>query len=146
MVKKLGFLKSIPGLPLLFDSLLKLWMLITRPYLLEYLDEIETEVLKWQGTTLCLHRYGGIQFNCRGTEIGHIHSNGILDILFDKSLKSSLLKEGKISHHHVFKNSGWISFYIRRNTDMEYAKKLLGIAYSRTIKRKQEHPTDCLPA
>lgn len=120
---------------LLFDSQLKIWMLITGSAIPDYLDSIEAEVLSWPGTTSTLHKYGGMQFNYNRTEIGHIHSNGLLDILFDRKTKQLLFTEGRIEHHHTFINSGWISFYITENEDKEYAIKLLKMAYSKKSKR-----------
>jgi len=129
VVRYLGFLKRVPLLPHLFDSQLKLWLLLTNNEIMDCLDDLEAEVLAWYGTSVSLHKFGGIQFNCKGKEIGHVHSNGILDILFTRSIKQALIDEGRISDHHVFKNTGWISFYIRKKADYEYAKKLLHMAY-----------------
>jgi len=117
-----------------FDSMLKLWMLFTAPDLLDCIDDIETEVLSWPGTTKGLHQYGGLQFNCNGLEIGHIHGNGILDLRFSRKVKQQLLVEGRIDHHHVFINSGWISFYIRKRDDNIYAQQLLRMSYLRIYK------------
>ncbi len=135
VVKYLGFLKIIPLLPHVFDSMLKLWCLITKSYLLDWLDEIETEVLSWEGMSTCSHKYGGLQFNYKGKEIGHLHSNGLLDVLFSKKLKERLFVDGRIKPHHVFEKSGWISFYIGNYNDKTYAKRLLKVAYNRSFKK-----------
>ena len=60
------------------------------------IDAVRNEVLSWDGTSESRHKYGGTQFDCCGKEIGHIHGNGILDILFSKKIKEQLLAEGKI--------------------------------------------------
>jgi hypothetical protein len=129
VVKYFGFLKVIPLLPLVFDSQLRLWLLVTNASVLTYIDEIEAEVLSWEGTSAGLHKFGGLQFNFNGKEIGHIHSNGILDILFTRDTKQRLLAEGRINCHHIFTNSGWISFYIRKKEDKDYAIALLRMAW-----------------
>jgi hypothetical protein len=131
VVKRLGFLKSIPLLAILFDSLLKLWMLFTKPNVLDWMDELEETVLKWPDTTSSLHRYGGTQFNRRGKEFAHLHSNGLLDILLSKEIKNTLKAEGRISDHHVFENSGWVSFLINTEDDVSYSKTLLKLSYER---------------
>ncbi|EHQ28182.1 luciferase domain-containing protein [Mucilaginibacter paludis] len=118
-------MKKVPLLPHVFDSLLKLWTMVTNPNLADQLDDIEAEVLSWHGTSSCMHRYGGIQFNYNGKEIGHIHSNGLLDILFTREIKCQLMNEGMVNQHHVFTRSGWISFYIKKNEDVAYAIELL---------------------
>ena len=129
VVKRLSFLKKVPLLPHLFDAWMRIWIYFTNRDLAKTIDDIELEISSWKGVSLSLHKYGGTQFNVGAKEIGHIHSNGLLDILFNKSLKTELLKEGRVSDHHVFKNSGWISFYVKTKEDKEYAVGLLREAY-----------------
>ncbi|HZY36095.1 MAG TPA: luciferase family protein [Mucilaginibacter sp.] len=131
VVKYLGFLKSVPAFPLLFESFLMLWTFVTRPMLLDFIDDIRKEVLKWPGTSVSMHKYGGVQFNHGGKEIGHIHGNGVLDILLSRSLKAQLIAEGLANPHHVFAKSGWISFYICTERDKASALDLLHLSYSK---------------
>lgn len=130
-LKYLGVLKFIPLFPQVFDNLLKLWVFVTKPELLDWQDELETEILSWKGTSTSLHKYGGLQFNFKGKELGHLHSNGLLDVLYSRAIKQQLLDDGRVESHHVFKESGWISFYITNQSDRNYAIKLLRIAYKR---------------
>ncbi len=104
-------------------------MLLVAPERLAWFDEIENEVLSWDGTHVSLHKFGGMQFNYGQKEIGHLHSNGLLDILFTRQVKQKLLASGKAEVHHVFKKSGWISFYIATEQDLINAKYLLNEAY-----------------
>jgi hypothetical protein len=131
IVKHFGFLKFVPLAALVFDAWLKLWSLITNPGILDSLDDIEAEISTWAGVTIGLHKYGGIQFNYHGKELGHIHGNGILDIRFSRAIKNRLMEEKRISNHHVFPNSGWITFYIRKREDSDYAISLLKVAYKK---------------
>lgn len=133
VVKRLGFLKDIPLLAIFYDSLLKLWYFITKPQLLNWIDDIELNFLALKSTSVSLHKYGGSQFNFLDKEIAHLHSNGLLDILLSREIKSELKLQGRITDHHVFKNSGWISFYINSEDDLTYAKELLKIAYDREV-------------
>jgi hypothetical protein len=134
VTRYLGFLKSIPAMGWLFDGLLKLWIYFTKPALLDWMDEIEGEVLRWQHATSVIHKYGGMQFNYKGMEIGHIHSNGLLDMLLSRSIKAQLMQDPRVSDHHTFKNTGWISFYIRTVDDKDYALVLLRKGYERAVK------------
>jgi len=106
-------------------------MLICKPNVLNWLDDIEKEVSSWEGISISIHKYGGIQFNYNAKEIGHLHSNGLLDILYNKQIKKQLLEGGRIQPHHVFEKSGWISFHIVNSGDKDYAKELLKIAYDK---------------
>ncbi|MHA4895386.1 luciferase domain-containing protein [Pedobacter sp. PWIIR3] len=134
VVRYLGFFKRLPLFPHVFDSLLMLLTLLTRPYLLDWFDEIENEVLSWEDTYTSLHKYGGLQFNAKGKEIGHLHGNGLLDIPYSRKAKALLLKDGRVEAHHVFRQSGWISFNIINYDDKRYAVELLEIAYNLKVK------------
>ncbi|MEJ5053888.1 luciferase domain-containing protein [Sphingobacterium sp. MYb382] len=135
VVNRLGFLKHIPFLAIFYDSLLKLWILVANPQMLNWIDAIEDEVLQFPGTDIQLHKYGGTQFNYCDKEFAHLHSNGLLDILFSQKLKKELLREGRIQDHHVFENSGWISFYVKNECDVAYAIELLRRAYDLKVAR-----------
>ena len=97
------------------------------------MDEIETEVVSWQNTSVCIHKYGGLQFNYIEKEIGRIHSNGLLDVLFKLKTKGTLMEIGRVSHHHVFIKSGWVSFYIKQPDDKTYAVELLRLKYEELV-------------
>jgi hypothetical protein len=133
VVKYLGFLKHVPVLPHVFDALLKLTSLLTNKNLPDYIDEIETEVLSWQHTHISAHKYGGLQFNINTTELGHIHGNGLLDILLNREQKFLLMKQYPVQDHHIFKNSGWISFWIKTVEDKQTAIALLRYVYDLKI-------------
>jgi hypothetical protein len=128
-IKYFGFLKKIPLLPHLFDGMMKIEKFVNNRNVLNYIDEIEKEVLSWNHTSVHIHRFGGIQFDVNKKEIGHIHGNGLLDILFKKEIKEQLIKEGRVREHHTFKKSGWISFYIRDEQDKKFAIELLEYSY-----------------
>ena len=129
IIRYLGFLKFVPLLPVFVDAWMKMWALLTSSAVPQCIDDIEAEVLSWPGTYKPLHKYGGLQLNCNGRELGHIHSNGLLDMLLSRKIKEELLKDGRITDHHSFKNSGWISFYICDRRDAEYAQGLLKMAW-----------------
>jgi hypothetical protein len=124
-IKYLFFLKYVPLAPHIFDAMLRIEKAIRHPEVLRYIDEIEEDVLRWEGSRATIHKLGGVQFNINGKEIGHIHSNGLLDILFSKKIKGELISAGRAVEHHSYKTSGWISFYIRTEKDRDAALKLL---------------------
>lgn len=121
---------------LFFDCLLKLLMFVTKPEMLDWVDEIEKEILELPGVTATIHKYGGLQLNYQQKEIGHIHSNGLLDMPLTMKLKNELMKDGRIQDHHSFRNTGWISFYIRSDNDRQYAVSLLKTGYQMRLKRR----------
>ncbi len=129
IIKYFNVLKHVPLLPQIVDGFVKLNTFLFNKEILKHTDEIEKNVLSWEGTSLKLHKYGGIQFDVKNKEIGHIHSNGLLDILFKREIKMQLIKEGKVQDHHSFSKSGWISFYIKNENDKKYALELLEYSY-----------------
>ena len=136
VVKYAAPLKHVPVLPHLFDSLLKISTMFSNKNLLDYVDDIENEVLSWKHVTLQMHKFGGVQFNFCGKELGHIHGNGLLDILFSRKTKSELMLKYPVKEHHVFKDSCWISFQIKTEADKDIAIQLLRLSYLAAQKNK----------
>jgi Family of unknown function (DUF5519) len=128
VVKYLGFLKHITLFAQFYDASLKLTTLLFNPKVLDCVDAIEAEVTSWPNMSVQLHKFGGVQFNFNNKEVGHIHGNGMLDLLLNRKAKSELLIEGRVRDHHTFKDSGWITFVIRTANDYEYALGLLKFA------------------
>jgi len=129
VVRHIGFLKHIPLLAMVFDGWMMMWNAIRNPEMLDVIDKIEGTVSTWNGIELSIHKFGGLQFNYQGKEVGHIHSNGILDILFRKKISNTLIANKRASEHHIFKTSGWVSFYIRDAKDYDAAIALLQLSY-----------------
>lgn len=135
-VKYLGFLKHVPLLPHVFEALLKVETFVSNREVLDHMDDIEKTVLSWRQTSIHPHKFGGVQFNVRNKELGHIHGNGLLDIPFSKSVKEQLIAEsnGRVKEHHIYKKSGWISFYVRNTADKDLAIQLLMRSYEAKAK------------
>jgi hypothetical protein len=133
VVHKAGFLKHLPLAPALFDGLLLLWGYCFNRQLVLCLEELEEKVREWEHIQVKRHRFGGTQFDFHGKELGHIHSNGLLDVLLTRNLKTMLVQAGRGQEHHVFKQSGWVSFYIRSKEDILPALEILQIARSLKI-------------
>ena len=131
VVKYLGFLKHIPLAAHTMDAWMMIWTHIFSPEILTVIERIEAEVLTWDGVSCAPHKFGGLQFNLHTREIGHIHHNGIIDILFDLKTKHQFIAEDSVKNHHSFKASGWISFYIQSTKDYSRAIQLLRISYTR---------------
>jgi hypothetical protein len=92
IIKYVGILKHIPLFPAILDAWMTIWTTTFSPQITKAIDTTESEVSSWPGISIAPHRFGGIQFNCFSREIGHIHGNGILDILFDRKTKYDLIK------------------------------------------------------
>jgi hypothetical protein len=131
VVKYLNFLKNLYPLPLIFDVLLMIFTWAFRHEVYLAVSKVDQTVSAWPGMKITLHKYGGFQFNVYDKEIGHMHSNGVVDILFDLKTKQQLLSESALQDHHTFKDSGWVSFYIRKKDDAEEVISLLKLSFDR---------------
>jgi len=97
---------------------------------------IESEVLSWPGTSAHPHRFGGVEYQLGTREIGHLHGNTLLDIPFPTKVRDELIAAGQAEPHHVVPDSGWISFRIRKEEDVQAAIALLKRSYDIANKQK----------
>jgi len=95
----------------------------------EQIEHIRQTVTGWPGMTANPHRFSGIEFNLGAVEIGHIHSNGMVDIPFNSKIRTQLLEEKRAEPHHLLPETGWITFYIRSEADIEQALWLYRLSY-----------------
>lgn len=95
---------------------------------------IEREVLSWPGVTAGPHRFGGIEFRVNNREIGHLHGHYQADIPFSARLRKQLVAEGRAEPHHLYPNSGWVSYYIHGAEDVPALLELLRLNRDRLTK------------
>ena len=128
VVKKLRWLARIPVLPQLFDAgLMVATMLFDRPRL-RAMEMFENAVCGKYAIQKRPHRFGGVGFFIGTTEIGHLHGNGLLDLFVGKSFRAEQVRRGRALPHHVFADSGWISFWLKSSADIAQAVELFEIA------------------
>ena len=128
VVKKLRWLARIPVLPQLFDAgLMVATMLFDRPRL-RAMETFENAIRRKYAIQRRPHRFGGVGFFVGTTEIGHLHGNGLLDLFVGKSFRTEQVREGRALPHHVFSDSGWISFWVRSPADVGQAMELFEVA------------------
>ena len=107
------------------------------------MNSIESTVSAWSGVEVDSHdRGGGREFTLGGREIGHVHRGTLIDIPFTKRLRDVLIAEEKAEKHHVMPDSGWVSYRVHSDEDIEGALRLLRIAYLYqviTMRKREEH-------
>lgn len=99
-------------------------------------DQIEQTILGWVHVEKHPHRFGGNEYRIGKREIGHLHGDYLLDIPFPKKVRDEIVTSGKAQVHHILPESGWISFYIREQDDVQRAIELLKLSYDLAIKQK----------
>src|ERR1700751_539252 len=128
VVMKLRWLAQIPVLPRLFDAgLMVATMLFDRPRL-RAMEMFENGIRRKYTMQTRPHRFGGVGFFIGTTEIGHLHGNGLLDLFVGKSFRAEEVRRGRALPHHVFPDSGWISFWLKSPADITRALELFEIA------------------
>lgn|ERR1043166_3382757 len=132
MVRYFRWLARVPGFPHLFDALLLSHTFLFRRRVVAAMEKLESEGLRLEGTSLQVHRLGGIEFvNEGGGELGHLHGHGLLDVALDRDTRRSLLVTGRVRKHHVFPDSRWVSFQMESELDVPFALELLKMAKER---------------
>jgi len=96
-----------------------------------HLKKLEEEVSAWQNISVHPHRFGGMEFQFGDAEVGHVHTNGIVDIPFPRLVRDALLADGLAEEHHWVPNSGWITFQMRSEEDLSHALWLVRLSYLR---------------
>ena len=96
---------------------------------------IET-ALTWEAIEAHPHRFGGVEFRIGRREIGHIHGDSLVDIPFPKKVRDEIVAAGEASSHHILPETGWVSFYLKEEGDVEKAIALLKRSYEIALKQR----------
>jgi predicted DNA-binding protein (MmcQ/YjbR family) len=102
-------------------------------------DAITKAVTAWKGVTVAPHRFGGVEYVIGKREIGHIHGDHMVDIPFPKKLRDEIVTAGRAQPHHILPETGWVSFYLRQDEDVEQAIILLRESYQIAQKQKSKN-------
>ena len=105
-------------------------------------QQIQRAVLSWAGVEAAPHRFGGIEFHIGRREIGHVHGDALVDIPFPTKVRNELVAAGLAQPHHVMPESGWVSFYLRKESDVQAAIDLLKRSCDIAAKQKGSKTED----
>lgn len=108
-------------------------------------DKIQEAVSSWQGVESQPHRFGGVEFRIGKREIGHIHGDYLVDIPFPKSVRDEIIAAGQAEPHHILPDTGWVSFYIRQESDIGQAIALLQRSYQIALRQRRGRNADGYP-
>lgn len=130
-IRHLGGLRRFPILVHSFDVFLRLVTAVTAPTVLGEIRDLTREVSSWPDVTRSRHRFGGREFEYRGIELGHVHGNGVVDVLLTRAEHDEVLARGMAHSHHIAPNSGWVTFFITGSGEARAAAQLLAIPFHR---------------
>jgi luciferase-like monooxygenase len=98
--------------------------------------QIIDTLLTWEGMEAHPHRFGGTEFRIGTREIGHIHGDSLVDIPFPKKVRDEIVAAGEAQPHHILPETGWVSFYLKEEGDVEKTIILLKRSYEIALKQK----------
>ena len=99
---------------------------------------ITKAVTSWAGVSTNPHRFGGVEYVIGKREIGHIHGDHLVDIPFPKKVRDEIVAAGRALPHHILPETGWVSFHLRQEHDVEKAIALLHESYEIAQKQKSK--------
>lgn len=94
-----------------------------------YVERVVTAVTALPGVETAPHRFGGVEFTLRGRELGHLHTNGYVDINYPRALRDALVNEGWTGPHHLYPDSGWTTFHLTVPANVSRATALVTLSY-----------------
>ena len=92
-------------------------------------ERVKQEVISWEGVESAPHRFGGVVYRIGRREIGHMHGDHLIDIPFPKKVRDEIVAAGQAQPHHILPETGWVSFYVREERDIERGIELLRRSY-----------------
>jgi len=95
------------------------------------LRKLEEQVAAWPHVSVHPHRFGGREFRFGNAELGHVHLGGTVDIPLPRAVRDALLAEGLAEEHRWIPNSGWTTFQVRGERDLQHALWLMRLSHLR---------------
>ncbi len=95
------------------------------------LETLRQKLLALEGVKEQTHQFGGVEFRYRSKELGHIHGEKLADLPFPKKIRNELIQSKLAQPHHIYPDSGWVSFYIKSEEDITPLIKLFHMQYER---------------
>jgi len=98
-------------------------------------EQIKKTVSDWKKVEAHPHRFGGTEFRIGQREIGHIHGDSLVDIPFPTKVRDEIVSAREAQPHHILPKTGWVSFYILEEADIQKAIDLLQRSYQIALKQ-----------
>ena len=107
-------------------------------------ERLEDEVSSWPGISVHPHRFAAREYRFGKAEVGHVHFWGDLDIPFPRPVHDFLLERHLAEQHRWVSDSGWTTFHIHRDSDVEHAVWLMRLSYLRYTLKSATSPAELL--
>ena len=105
---------------------------------------LKDKVSSWPGVSVHPHRFAAREYRFGKAEIGHVHAWGDVDIPFPRPVHDFLLERHLAEQHRWVPPSGWTTFRIRGDSDVEHAVWLMRLSYLRYALKSATSPSELL--
>jgi len=105
-------------------------------------ERLSEEVVSWPGISVHPHRFAAREYRFGKAEVGHVHFWGDVDIPFPRPVHDFLLERYLAEQHRWVPDSGWITFRIRGDSDVEHAVWLMRLSYLRYALKSAANPSE----
>lgn len=105
---------------------------------------LKDEVSSWPGASVHPHRFAALEYRIGKAEVGHVHFWGEVDIPFPRPVHDFLLERELAVEHRWVPNSGWTTFRIRSQKDVEHASWLMRLSWLRYALKSAAQPAHLL--
>src|ERR1044071_6517941 len=98
---------------------------------------ITQTLISWEGVSTAPHRFGGVEYRLGTRELGHIHGDHLIDIPFPKKVRDEIVSSGLAEPHHILPKTGWVSYYLRVDEDVQKGIAPLRRSYEIATRQKE---------
>ena len=105
---------------------------------------IQREVGSWPDVRVDAYAHGMVFFHVGRREIGHLHGDRLADLPVPVRIREQLVAAGKASLHYLHPTTGWISYYIKSEQDVEPVIELFRLNYHRPWLEAERKPASLL--
>lgn len=105
---------------------------------------LKEEVSSWEGVSVRSHRFAAVEFRYGQAEVGHVHFWGDVDIPYPHPIRDFLIEQNLANQHRWIPDSGWTTFHIRGEEDVQHAIWLMRLSYLRYALKSAAEPCQLL--
>jgi len=103
-------------------------------------NKLKEIVSAWPNISIHRHQFGASEFRFDKAEVGHVHFWGDVDIPFTRKIRDVLLQEHRANVHRWVPESGWTTFHVSNEGDIQHALWLLRLSYLRFAVKQASNP------
>ena len=108
------------------------------------LRKLEEQVAAWPHVSVHPHPFGRREFRFGNAELGHVHAGGTVDIPFPAPFAMRFWRTAFAEEHRWVPNSGWATFHVRGEGDLEHALCLMRLSNPRYVLKTASDPSGML--